>query len=54
ALHVAFLDTGAYQDPLASHHCLLSNPAKLVAQNGVVTVARKRETAEDVGKLFGW
>ena len=54
ALYVAFLDTGAYQDPLASHHCLLSNPAKLVAQNGVITVARKRETAEDVGKLFGW
>ncbi|HLC44705.1 MAG TPA: hypothetical protein VJK50_02580 [Patescibacteria group bacterium] len=54
SLYVAFLDTGAYQDALASHHCLLSNPAKLVAQNGVITVARKRETAEDIGKLFGW
>lgn len=54
SLYVAFFDTGAYQDALASHHCLLSNPAKLVAQNGVITVARKRESAEDVGKLFGW
>jgi len=54
ALFIAILDTGAYQDALSSHHCLLSNPAKLIAQNGVITVARKRETAEDVGKLFGW
>ncbi|MDP2933770.1 MAG: hypothetical protein Q8N81_06625, partial [bacterium] len=54
ALFIAVLDTGAYQDALSSHHCLLSNPAKLIAQNGVITVARKRETAEDVGKLFGW
>lgn len=54
SLYVAFMDTGAYQDALSSHHCLLSNPAKVIAQNGVITVARKRETAEDVGKLFGW
>jgi len=54
ALFITILDTGAYQDALSSHHCLLSNPAKLIAQNGVITVARKRETAEDVGKLFGW
>lgn len=54
SLYVAVLDTGAYQDALSSHHCLLSNPAKLIAQNGVITVARKRESAEDVGKLFGW
>ncbi|NUO08294.1 MAG: hypothetical protein HUU08_06365 [Candidatus Brocadia sp.] len=53
-LYIAFFDTGAYQDSLASHHCLLSSPAKIIAQNGVITVARKRETAEDVGKLFGW
>ncbi|MBI4050566.1 MAG: hypothetical protein HY396_01170 [Candidatus Doudnabacteria bacterium] len=53
-LYIALLDTGAYQDSLASHHCLLSSPAKLVAQNGQVTVARKRETAEEVGRLFGW
>ncbi len=53
-LYVVFLDSGAYQDPLASHHCLLSSPAKLVAENGHIIVARKRETAEEVGKLFGW
>lgn len=52
--YVAFLSTGAYQDALASHHCLLSSPAKIIAQNGVLTVARKRENAEDVGKQFGW
>jgi len=52
--YVAFLDTGAYQDSLASHHCLLSSPLKLVAANGEIKVARKRETAEDVGRLFGW
>ena len=53
-LYVAFLDTGAYQDSLASHHCLLSSPLKLIASNGEIKVARKRETAEEVGKLFGW
>ena len=53
-LYVAFLDTGAYQDALASHHCLLSSPLKLVAGNGEIKVARKRETAEEVGKQFGW
>ncbi len=51
---VAFLDTGAYQDSLASHHCLLSSPLKLIASNGEIKVARKRETPEDVGRLFGW
>lgn len=51
---LAFLDSGAYQDPLASHHCLLSSPLKIIAENGHVVVARKRESAEDVGKLFGW
>ena len=53
-LFVAFFDTGAYQDALASHHCLLSSPAKLIAQNGEIKVARRRETAEDVGRQFGW
>lgn len=53
-LYVTFLDSGAYQDPLASHHCLLSSPAKLVAENGHIIIARKRETADEVGKLFGW
>ncbi|WKZ17035.1 MAG: hypothetical protein QY317_06895 [Candidatus Jettenia caeni] len=54
SLYITFFDTGAYQDSLASHHCLLSSPAKIIAQNGVITVARKRETAEEVGKQFGW
>jgi diaminopimelate decarboxylase len=53
-LYIAILDTGAYQDPLASHHCLLSSPAKLIAANGEIKIARKREQAEDVRKLFGW
>ena len=53
-LYVAIFDTGAYQDAFASHHCLLSSPLKLVLQNGIVTVARRRETADDIGKLFGW
>ena len=52
--YVAFLDTGAYQDSLASHHCLLSSPLKLVAQNGEIKIVRKRETPEEVGKQFGW
>ncbi len=53
-LYVAFFDTGAYQDSLASHHCLLSSPAKLIAQNGEIKVARRRENPEEVGKMFGW
>jgi len=53
-LHIAVLDTGAYQDALASHHCLLSRPAKIVCDDGDVVVVRKRESAEDVGKLYGW
>ena len=53
-LFIAVFDTGAYQDALASHHCLLSSPLKLIAQNGEIKVARKRETPEEVGKQFGW
>lgn len=53
-LYIAIFDTGAYQDAFASHHCLLSSPVKIVLQNGIVTVARKRESSEDVGRLFGW
>lgn len=53
-LYIAVTDTGAYQDSFASHHCLLSSPAKLVATNGEIKVARKRETPEEIGKLFGW
>lgn len=53
-LYIAALDTGAYQDSLASHHCLLSSPAKLIATNGEIKVARKRETPEEIGRMFGW
>lgn len=52
--YIALFDSGAYQDALASHHCLLSSPAKVIAQNGILTIARRRETPDDVGKLFGW
>ncbi len=52
--YVAFYDTGAYQDALASHHCLLSSPAKIICQDGEIKLARRRETSEDVGKQFGW
>jgi arginine decarboxylase len=53
-LYIAVFDTGAYQDSLASHHCLLSSPMKLVAANGEIKVSRRRETPEEVGKMFGW
>ncbi len=53
-LIVAFLDTGNYQDGFDNHHCLNATPAKVVCQNGDVTVIRKRQSADDVGKLFGW
>jgi arginine decarboxylase len=52
--YVAVFDTGAYQDALSSYHCMLSSPTKLIVQNGVITVARKRETPEEVGRQFGW
>ncbi|MFA5070094.1 MAG: hypothetical protein WC528_02330 [Patescibacteria group bacterium] len=54
SLYVAFLDTGAYQNALASHHCLLSWPARLLAENGVVRQIRRHETPDDVGKIYGW
>ncbi len=53
-LYIVFFDTGAYQDSLSGHHCLLSSPLKLIASNGEVRIARRRETAEDIGKIFGW
>lgn len=53
-LYIAVFDTGAYQDPLSSHHCLLSSPAKLVATNGEIKQIRRRETPEEIGKMFGW
>ncbi|MEK7128390.1 MAG: hypothetical protein AAB933_02420 [Patescibacteria group bacterium] len=51
---VAVLDTGAYQDALSSHHCLLSAPTKISAADGTIKIIRKRESAEFIGRLFGW
>ena len=51
---VAIFDTGAYQDSLSSHHCLLSAPLKIIAQDGMIKIARKRESADSIGRLFGW
>ena len=53
-MYVAVLDTGAYEDALVMHHCLLSSPLKIMVENGHVVVARKRESPEEVGKAFGW
>jgi arginine decarboxylase len=53
-MYIAVMDTGAYQDPLAAHHCMLSSPLKIIAENGHIVVARKRETPDEVGKNFGW
>ncbi len=52
--YVAILDTGWCQDGLASHHCLLSLPARIIAQDGEIKIARRHESAEYIGKLFGW
>src|SRR5262249_24380624 len=52
--YLAVLDTGAYQDSLPNHHCLLSSPAKILVHDAEVKLARKRETPEEIGKLFGW
>ncbi len=53
-LYIAVFDTGAYQNSLGNNHCLLSKPAMVVCQNGEVKLARRRQTPEEVGKLFGW
>ncbi len=53
-MYLVFFDTGAYQDALASYHCLLSSPVKVIAENGHIVVARKRENPDEVGKHFGW
>jgi arginine decarboxylase len=53
-MYIAVLDTGAYEDALVMHHCLLSSPLKIIVENGHVVIARKRETPEEVGKMFGW
>ncbi len=51
---VAVLDTGAYQEGLASHHCLLSQPMKIVAHDGTIKIIRKHEASDAIGKMFGW
>src|SRR3989339_2165686 len=50
---IAVLDTGAYQDPMSSHHCLLAQPMKISVSDGTVKIVRKRETPEMIGKMFG-
>jgi len=52
--YLAVLDTGAYQDPMSSHHCLLAQPMKISVSDGTVKIVRKRETPEMIGKMFGW
>lgn len=52
--YVAILDTGNYQDGFTNHHCLNAAPAKVLCQNGDITVVRRRETPEEIGKQFGW
>ncbi len=52
--YIAFLGTGAYQNSLACNHCLLSSPAKIMARNGEVKMTIRRQTPEDISKLFGW
>ncbi|MBI5621421.1 hypothetical protein HY933_00960 [Candidatus Falkowbacteria bacterium] len=54
SLYLAIFDSGAYQDALASHHCLLSSPVKLLANNAEIKIIRRKETADDVARLFGW
>ncbi|MFA6515040.1 MAG: hypothetical protein WCT42_02120 [Candidatus Paceibacterota bacterium] len=53
-MYIAVLDTAAYEDALVMHHCLLAGPMKIIVENGHIVVARKRDTPEDIGKVFGW
>jgi arginine decarboxylase len=53
-LYVAVLDTGAYQDSLASYHCLLSHPARIsVSRAGIKRISSK-QSALAVAHSFGW
>lgn len=52
--YVAVFDTGAYQDSLGASHCLLANPTKIIAHNGEIKIAAKRQSAEELGRQFGW
>ncbi|MCK9186809.1 hypothetical protein M0P48_05255 [Candidatus Gracilibacteria bacterium] len=53
-LYLVVFDTGSYQDTFENNHCLLSKPAMVICQNGEVKLSRKRQTPEEIGKLFGW
>lgn len=53
-LYLVVYDTGSYQDTFENNHCLLSRPALVVCQNGEIKLARRRQTPEELGKLFGW
>lgn len=53
-LYLVAFDTGSYQYTLGNNHCLISKPALVVCQNGVTKLSRKRQTPEEIGKLFGW
>lgn len=53
-IYIAVFDTGAYEDALVMHHCLLAGPMKIIVENGHVVIARKRDNPEDIGKIFGW
>ncbi len=54
SMYIVVYDTGAYQTSLAAQHCMLSSPMKVVVENGHIVVASKHESAEDIGKNFGW
>lgn len=53
-LYLVAFDTGSYQYTLSNNHCLISKPALVVCQNGEIKLSRKRQTPEELGKLFGW
>jgi len=53
-LYLVAFDTGSYQYTLGNNHCLISKPALVVCQNGVVRLSRKKQAPEEIGKLFGW
>ena len=53
-LYLVAFDTGSYQDTFSNNHCLLSKPALVVCQNGETKLSRKRQTPEEIGRIFGW
>lgn len=53
-MYIAVFDTGAYQDALSMNHCLISRPQRIIAENGHIVVARKRNTPDEMGKSLGW